>query len=135
MYIYNIQSNGYYGGATEVPDGTEGIPPGNTRTAPPPIPTGEYAIWQGTYWGLTTTPPPAPPPPPSLQEQNKAEAQARLEATDWVDLLPVSNPENNPHLVNTAEFNAYRLTLRDIAVYPPATYIEFPTRPAEVWSS
>ena len=57
MKIYQILKNGYLGNITEVPDGTLAIPMGNTRTVPPEIPAGSYAIWQGTEWGLTATPP------------------------------------------------------------------------------
>ena len=69
----------------------------------------------------------------SLKAKNKAQAQSLLSATDWVDIPAVSDPANIPHLVNTAEFNTYRLALRVIAVTPPVTVDPWPEKPEEIW--
>lgn len=69
----------------------------------------------------------------SLRAQNKSTATALLSATDWVDLGPVSDPLVIPHLANVAEFNAYRLALRAIAVTPPVVVDPWPELPVEIW--
>lgn len=69
------------------------------------------------------------------QQANKAQAQSLLSATDWTDIPAVSDPANNPHLVNRDEFNAYRLQLRGIAVNPPVTVDPWPVQPEEIWAS
>jgi len=56
MIIAKILSNGYFGGLLDLPD-SDGIPYGTTRTLPPEIPEGYYAIWSGTAWNLTTVMP------------------------------------------------------------------------------
>ncbi len=60
MKIYEILPNRYLGEVRDVPDGTMGIPAGNTRTIAPEIPEGMYCVWEGTYWRLTDIPPPIP---------------------------------------------------------------------------
>lgn len=69
------------------------------------------------------------------KEANKSRAKSELAETDWVDIPAVYDPANNPHLDNHAEFNAYRLQLRAIAVNPPVTVDPWPVKPGEVWSS
>jgi hypothetical protein len=63
---------------------------------------------------------------------NKAQAASLLTATDWTTIPDVSDPANNPHLTNYAEFLSYRLALRAIAVNPPVVAV-FPPKPDEVW--
>lgn len=63
MILYIIGSNGYYQGTMEWPDDPNdqfGIPYGSTKKAPPIILEGQYAVWNGSGWDLTTTPPPEP---------------------------------------------------------------------------
>lgn len=81
MNIYRILENGYFGGVTDVPDGTKGIPPGNTRTPVPEIPDGHYAVWHGRGWSLTTVAPPVRDIPNSerIKEIVIAETQRRLD--------------------------------------------------------
>ena len=69
-----------------------------------------------------------------LKAQNKAQAQSLLSATDWTDIPAVSDPANEPHLLNRDAFNTYRLTLRSIAVTPPVTVDPWPIKPDEEWS-
>ena len=57
MIIHKIETNRYYGGTLEIPNESIGIPLWTTRTAPPEIPNGFFAIWNGGGWDLTTTPP------------------------------------------------------------------------------
>lgn len=77
---------------------------------------------------------PKPPEPPTA-EQNKATAVSLLSATDWVNQPDVRNTAVSPHLVNGAEFDAYRLQVRQIAIYPVAGDLTWPTLPAEQWSN
>jgi hypothetical protein len=67
--------------------------------------------------------------------QNKAEAERLLAATDWVNEPDVYNTANTPHLLNRDEFLTYREQVRVYAVNPVAGNINWPTKPAEVWSS
>ena len=77
-----------------------------------------------------------PPPPPDYSTQNKQEATALLQQTDWTCTVDINNPEySNPYLMNQNEFLAYRSTVRAIAVNPPTTPAVFPPMPQEVWSS
>lgn len=76
---------------------------------------------------------PKPPVPPTA-EQNKQTAMGLLAATDWVNQPDVRNTAVSPHLTNGADFDAYRLQVRQIAVYPVAGDLTWPTLPAEVWA-
>ena len=72
---------------------------------------------------------------PERQKQaNKEQASTLLQATDWVELGDVADPENPPYLSNKAAFTAYRSALRSIAVNPPTEPAVFPAKPDEVWS-
>lgn len=73
-------------------------------------------------------------PVPPTAEQNKQQAMTLLQQTDWVVLSDVDNPTLNPHLLNKAAFISYREALRQIAVYPTAGDLEWPTKPTEQWS-
>lgn len=57
MKVYHILPNRYYGGETQLPDQTLGIPIQTTRTPPPPVSQGQYLIWNGNGWLLTKIPP------------------------------------------------------------------------------
>lgn len=57
MKIYKILKNGYFGGIEIIPDNRKGIPLYYTRTAPPEISEGMYAVWVGNKWRLTDTAP------------------------------------------------------------------------------
>ena len=76
---------------------------------------------------------PKPPEPPTA-EANKQTAMGLLSATDWVNQPDVRNTAVSPHLVNGQEFDAYRLQVRQIAVYPVAGDLTWPTLPTEVWA-
>ena len=59
MKIYKINSTtGYFDGELEVPDETVGIPLFTTRTVVPEWQEGQYAVWAGSDWFITTDPPP-----------------------------------------------------------------------------
>lgn len=62
----------------------------------------------------------------------KSTAIGLMTATDWVEFPSVSDPANTPHLSNKAEFDAYRLALRVIAVNPTVAPV-WPDKPDEVW--
>lgn len=66
--------------------------------------------------------------------ENKAEAERRLQATDWVNQPDVYDPNNTPHLTNRDAFLDYRSWCRNIAVNPVAGNLNWPTEPAAVWS-
>lgn len=83
--------------------------------------------------GLTDANTPKPPEPPT-EEQNKQTAMSLLQATDWVNQPDVRNPANDPHLTNGDAFDAYRLAVRQYAVYPVAGDIDWPVKPSEIWA-
>jgi hypothetical protein len=74
------------------------------------------------------------PPPPPDATLNKAAAERRLAATDWVNQPDVYDPAINPHLTNRDAFISYRAAVRAIAVNPVAGNLNWPTEPAPVWS-
>lgn len=77
-----------------------------------------------------------PPPPPDYSEENKQQAVALLQETDWTSIPDVANPQySNPYLMNQDAFLAYRSTVRNIAVNPPTTPAVFPEQPQEIWSN
>jgi hypothetical protein len=68
------------------------------------------------------------------KQANKTQASTLLQATDWTEVLSVSDPANIPYLQNVDAFVAYRVELRAIAVNPPVTVDPWPVKPDEVWS-
>jgi hypothetical protein len=67
-------------------------------------------------------------------DENKATAMTILIQTDWTSITDIGNPQvSNPYLANQAEFIAYRNAIRNIAVYPVAGNINWPTLPSEEW--
>lgn len=67
-------------------------------------------------------------------EANKAEAERRLKATDWVNQPDVYDPAITPHLTNRDAFIAYRAAVRGIAVNPTAGNLNWPTEPTATWA-
>ena len=68
------------------------------------------------------------------KQSNKRQAEQLLSDSDWSDKPSVTDTTKPLHLVNSAEWEAYRDALRAIAVVPPVTVEEWPTKPEEVWS-
>lgn len=64
----------------------------------------------------------------------KDKAKQILYETDWTTIPDVANPENNPYLMNQAEFIAYRNIVRGYAVNPVSDPV-FPDAPTEQWSN
>jgi hypothetical protein len=64
----------------------------------------------------------------------KAQATTILNSTDWTSIADIASPENNPYLINQAEFLSYRNVIRGYAVNPVANPV-WPTQPTEQWSS
>jgi hypothetical protein len=65
---------------------------------------------------------------------NKATASSLLAGTDWTTISDIGLPTANPRLSNQDQFIAYRQVIRQIAVYPPAGEVVWPTPPTEVWT-
>ena len=77
---------------------------------------------------------PVPPPPSPTADQNKQTATNFLQATDWTATVDISNPQySNPYLANQDAFLSYRSQVRQYAVNPIAGFIQWPTKPTEVW--
>lgn len=87
-----------------------------------------------TWWYYEGSCQPKPIPVPTAEE-NKATAVDKLSATDWTQTSDVSNPTNNPYLMNVAQFSAYRDQVRQVAVNPVSGFIDWPTEPSAQWSS
>jgi hypothetical protein len=71
-----------------------------------------------------------------LESEKMTNAQTAvgiLNSTDWTTIADIGLPEANPRLANQSEFIAYRQVIRQIAVYPPAGEVVWPTAPTEVW--
>jgi hypothetical protein len=71
-----------------------------------------------------------------LESEKMTNAQTAvgiLNSTDWTTIADIGLPEANPRLSNQSEFIAYRQVIRQIAVYPPAGEVVWPTPPTEVW--
>jgi len=110
---YNVFNADYASQFIEAPDGV----------------TFGWSLVDGTW-----TPPPAPTPE-DIQAQNKQQATALLQQTDWTTIPDVADSVlSDPYLTNTAEFAAYRSNVRKIAVNPPTTPAVFPPVPEEVWA-
>jgi hypothetical protein len=71
-----------------------------------------------------------------LESEKMTNAQTAvgiLNSTDWTTIADIGLPTANPRLANQSEFIAYRQVIRQIAVYPPAGEVVWPTPPTEVW--
>ena len=77
----------------------------------------------------------APVVPVPTASDNKVTAQGILSSTDWTTIADVANPINSPYLANQAEFISYRNAVRNIAVYPTAGDLVWPTQPTDTWST
>ena len=93
----------------------------------------EWANLAEAAWDDANNPKPPEPVPPTA-EQNKQTALGLLSATDFTEIPSVSDPSSTPHLLNKADFVAYRDQVRIFAVYPVAGDITWPVKPAEQWS-
>ena len=62
----------------------------------------------------------------SAKAKIKAQAMQLLTDTDWTQMPDVT-------LFNKQEFTDYRTVVRAIALNPPVTVTEWPTKPEEVW--
>lgn len=74
-----------------------------------------------------------PAPRAPTAEQNQQKASRLLYNTDWTAISDMGLPTASPRLTNQAEFIAYRQEIRQIAVYPLAGELIWPTLPTEVW--
>ena len=72
-----------------------------------------------------------------LRDVNKQQASQLLYDTDWTTIPDVSDPLlSSPHLLNAAEYIAYRNLVRQIAIDPPIEPVtEWPTKPQSQWST
>ena len=64
----------------------------------------------------------------------KVQAESLLAESDWSDKPSVTDTSKPLHLVNAAEWDAYRDALRLIAVVPPVEVAVWPVKPEEQWS-
>lgn len=69
----------------------------------------------------------------SAKQKNKKQAENLLAESDWADNPSVVDTSKALHLVNAAEWDAYRDALRMIAVVPTVE-VEWPVKPEEIWS-
>lgn len=71
----------------------------------------------------------------SKRQANAAKAKLELEESDWCELPSVRNTDINPHLTNSADFDSYRLALRQIVLNPPVEVPNWPDLPDGIWST
>lgn len=76
------------------------------------------------------------PPPPyvATADDNKQQAQVRLQVTDWVNEPDVYDTSRDPHLLNRNVFLDYRSWCRNIVVNPIAGNLNWPVEPTAIWS-
>ena len=70
---------------------------------------------------------------PATSDNNRADAEKKLLATDWVNQPDYTDPNNPPYLSNKDEFIAYRSSLRLIMVDAPEGDLDWPVEPTPVW--
>jgi hypothetical protein len=98
---------------------------------PDDITAGNYTYNNGQF-----VPVPVPEPIPPTAEENKQTAMTRLQNTDWTTIPDVGDPtKSNPYLSNVQEFVVYRNAVRQYAINPVAGFIQWPTKPTEVWTT
>ena len=96
---------------------------------PDDITAGNFTYANGQFTAI-----PVSPPVPPTADQNKQTATNLLQATDWTATVDISNPQySNPYLANQDAFFSYRSQVRQYAVNPVAGFIQWPTKPTEVW--
>lgn len=108
-------------------------------TPPPGFEEGYFAVLANNYvgpgWtysnGQFTR---APVPAEQLVELCRQNALRMLTATDWVELPSVTDTNLTPHLINKADFIAYRSAIRNYAVNPTENPV-WPALPTEQWST
>lgn len=90
--------------------------------------------WYETWVVTEATPEEVAQRKTQCQQQNKTKAEDMLKASDWSQYPDVTNQLNIPHLVNSEEWVIYRAAVRAIAINPPISVTEWPTKPEEIWS-
>lgn len=109
------------------------IPADATDIAPPKIPVGMQAVWEGDKWRTENIPAPTPAPqPPEPTEADKLrscklEASGYLYETDYTQL-----PDAAASLANKAEFDSFRTEVRKLVINPVVDPV-FPPMPKAVW--
>jgi hypothetical protein len=109
------------------------IPGDATDVAPPKIPVGMRAIWEGDKWRTENIPMPEPEPEPSEPTEAdklgwcKSEAAGLLFATDFSQI-----PDAAALLENKAEFDEFRSAVRKFVMKPVVDPV-FPATPKAVW--
>lgn len=135
MLVYKFRKDGVYVGETLEVVGP-GIPEGVTLTPPPEVSTNQFVMFNGVDgWSVIDG-----PTPEFIDEEqkqiNKQKSLLLLAESDWVEYPSVIDPNNEPHLLNVAEWLSYRVALRAIAVNPTDSKdIQFPVKPQENWST
>jgi hypothetical protein len=106
-------------------------PPNEIITELPEWANACFAVWDDADY-LEKNPP--APTPEQLLQICKNLAKKYLEDTDWSEVPSVSDSANTPHLLNLAEYVAYRNAIRNLAVNP-VTNPTWPAKPVAKWSS
>lgn len=92
-------------------------------------------VWTQTYNAVAYTSEELALQETDKRQKNAAQAKLELQESDWCELPSVRNTAINPHLTNTAEFDNYRLALRQIVLNPPVEVGNWPALPNGIWSS
>ena len=104
------------------------LPANSTEVAPPEIPEGYFAKWNGSQWDLESIPEPEPAPepepePPLAWEQIRSERNYLLSQTDWIFAPDVA-------LKNKEAWLTYRQALRDVtSTFKAPEEVVWPQKP------
>lgn len=133
MKIYFFREDGVFLNESDFAQ-ENGWPSNSTPTSPLPIPDGHYALWSSPSWLYIAGEVPQYPPVDEVKAENKDQAEKLLQEVDFTRYDDVGDPTNPPYLLNVEDFKIYRQQLRSIAVNPPGTPADFPSKPKEAWS-
>lgn len=85
-------------------------------------------VWAQTWVVTPASPEEIADREASMRMANKAAASALLSETDYTDL-----PNTASRIANLSDMLEYRDGLRSIAINPPLTVSEWPTKPDTIW--
>jgi len=85
-------------------------------------------VWTQTWIVTPASPEEIAEREAEMRQANKQQASTLLTETDYTDL-----PNTASRIANLKDMLAYRDTLRSIAINPPLTVSEWPTKPDTIW--
>lgn len=109
------------------------IPADATDVAPPKIPVGMQAVWEGDKWRTENVPMPPEPEKPKEPTAEELIAECKERASGYLYLTDYSQlPDAAAALENKAEFDSFRTEVRKLVINPVVDPV-FPPMPKAVW--